>query len=119
MNRSPISSHAEDGDADVSGAGPESRGQAEGTTGDDEVEDDDDFDDDFDEFEEGGEGDDFGDFDDGFHQGEAHAEPTISRAPDHSSIPVPSLGPVSQQIQCPDREPIVLQCMHFAVTCVD
>jgi hypothetical protein len=65
----------------------------------DEVEDDGGFGDDFDDFEEGGEGDDFGDFDDGFQQGEEQAETTFDESPDHPSVPAPSPGPVSQNMQ--------------------
>jgi hypothetical protein len=67
------------------------------TTGNNEVTEDGDFGDDFDDFEEGGDGDDFGDFDDGFQQGEEHAETTFDKPPDQPPVPAPSLGPVSQQ----------------------
>jgi cobalamin biosynthesis protein CobT len=66
---------------------------------DDEAEDDGGFGDDFDDFEEGGEGDDFGDFDDGFQQGEEQTETTFDEPPDHPSVPAPSPGPVSQNMQ--------------------
>jgi hypothetical protein len=90
--------YAEEADgSDASAA--ETNEQTDIVHGNDEVEDDGGFGDDFDDFEEGGEGDDFGDFDDGFQQGEEQAETTFDEPPDQPSVPAPSPGPVSQNIQ--------------------
>jgi len=95
ISRSPVNSDHDDDDADQSDASADnSRNHTNGTT---EASENGDFGDDFDDFEEGGDGDDFGDFDDGFQQGEEHAETTFDKTPDQHPVPAPSLGPVSQQ----------------------
>jgi len=103
MNRSPLNSDRDVDDEEQSDrSAAESIEQRGETTGDGVEGDDGEFGDDFDDFEEGGDGDDFGDFDDGFQQGEEQAETTFDKAPDHSSIPAPSLGPVSLNYSSPD-----------------
>ncbi|KAJ4292510.1 hypothetical protein N0V90_009172 [Kalmusia sp. IMI 367209] len=90
INRSPMSSDNEDGDADESDASVADAHN--GTEVDDAGEDDGEFGDDFDDFEEGGEEDDFGDFDDGFQQGDEDNETTFDNPPEQPSVPAPSLG---------------------------